>query len=209
MSEHDDVYPREIIGHGAYLCLRVRDGQAREALAALPVPAVADRLGLANEYQAPGPSAGGSVAYLRRMTATRGDIADDGVLQADAIVHVAARDGAPVDELCAELTRLASGTATIRALRGVVRPKSYTSATINSFAYAHAVTQRPGPDMPNAFLVPMSKTASWWAKGWMERHTYFLPRYDEDGRMVNEGHTLASAAGVPCLLRRTYKHLHE
>jgi hypothetical protein len=59
--------------------------------------------------------------------------------------------------------------------------------------------------MPNAFFVPMSKTAEWWAKSWLERHTYFLPRYDESGRMLSEGHTLASQAGIACLMRRTYK----
>ncbi|HEX7787136.1 MAG TPA: hypothetical protein VF653_13035, partial [Methylomirabilota bacterium] len=56
-----------------------------------------------------------------------------------------------------------------------------------------------------AFFVPMSKTAEWWRKNWMERHTYFLPRYDDAGRMVNEGHALATEAGIACLLRRTYK----
>src|SRR5207247_1335055 len=55
---------------------------------------------------------------------------------------------------------------------------------------------------------PPRRTAAWWAKDWMERHTYFLPRY-EDGRMVNEGHALASAAGIACLMRRTYKHETE
>jgi hypothetical protein len=55
----------------------------------------------------------------------------------------------------------------------------------------------------------MSKTADWWKKDWMERHTYFLPRYDDAGRMVNEGHALASAAGIACLMRRTYKHETE
>jgi hypothetical protein len=39
----------------------------------------------------------------------------------------------------------------------------------------------------------------------MERHTYFLPRYDDAGRMVNEGHALATEAGIASLLRRTYK----
>jgi hypothetical protein len=63
--------------------------------------------------------------------------------------------------------------------------------------------------MPNAFLVPMSKTAGWWQKDWMERHTYFLPRYDAAGKMRNEGHTLAAAPGIACLLRRTYKSLAE
>ena len=63
--------------------------------------------------------------------------------------------------------------------------------------------------MPNAFLVPLSKSAAWWAKDWMERHTYFLPRYDDGGRMISEGHALAAAAGIPCLLRRTYRNATE
>jgi len=43
----------------------------------------------------------------------------------------------------------------------------------------------------------------------MERHTFFLPRYDEHGRMLNEGHALAAAAGIASLMRRTYKHPSE
>src|SRR4029453_3006520 len=65
--------------------------------------------------------------------------------------------------------------------------------------------QQPGRVMPNAFLVPMNKTAAWWKKDWMERHTYFLPRYAQQGRVKNEGRALAAAAGIPHLLRRTYK----
>jgi crotonobetainyl-CoA:carnitine CoA-transferase CaiB-like acyl-CoA transferase len=55
----------------------------------------------------------------------------------------------------------------------------------------------------------MSKTAAWWQKDWMERHTYFLPRYDASGRMVAAGHVLAAAPGIACLMRRTYKHATE
>jgi hypothetical protein len=94
-------------------------------------------------------------------------------------------------------------------LGGVVRPLSFTGGAMFNFAYAHRVMQQPGSVMPNAFLVPMSKSEAWWVKGWMERHTYFLPRYDDAGRMVHEGHALAAAAGVPCLLRRTYKSARE
>jgi hypothetical protein len=85
----------------------------------------------------------------------------------------------------------------------------YTGNAMHNFAYAHRVLQQPGTLMPNAFLVPLSKTAAWWDKGWMERHTYFLPRYDDSGRMVNEGHALAAAAGIACLMRRTYKNAVE
>ena len=99
--------------------------------------------------------------------------------------------------------------ARLRVIGGVVRPKTYTGTAMNSFAYAHQVVQQPGRVMPNAYLFPMSKTPLWWAKDWMERHTYFLPRYDDEGRMKSEGHALASAAGISCLLRRTYKATTE
>src|SRR5262249_9584297 len=46
-------------------------------------------------------------------------------------------------------------------------------------------------------------------KDWMERHTYFLPRYDDLGTMRNQGHPLAAEAGIPCLLRRTSKTIAE
>ncbi len=80
---------------------------------------------------------------------------------------------------------------------------------MHNFTYAHRVLQQPATLMPNAFVMPMSKTPDWWAKDWMERHTYFLPRYDDDGRMLSEGHVLASTAGVPHILRRTYRHPDE
>ena len=209
MTRDDGILSREIIRHGAYICLRVAGEAAARAAAGLPVPALATRLTLANEYDAAEAPAPDSIAFLQRQAAAPGAIADEGVLHADAVVHVASRTLGLVDDFCAEVTRLLGPGVTARVLRGVVHPKNYTSAAMNNFAYAHAVVQQPGRTMPNAFLVTMSKTAAWWSKGWMERHTYFLPRYDADGRMVSEGHALAAAAGIPCLLRRTYKHLEE
>jgi chlorite dismutase len=82
----------------------------------------------------------------------------------------------------------------------------YTGTAMYNFAYAHRVLQEPGPAMPNGFLVPMSKTADWWAKDWMERHTFFLPRYDQSGTMLAEGHALAAQAGIGCVMRRFYQH---
>ena len=115
----------------------------------------------------------------------------------------------PVSDFCAEATRLLGDAVRLRVIGGGVRPRTYTGAAMNNFAYAHQVVQQAGRLMPNAFLLPMSKTAAWWAKDWMERHTYFLPRYDDEGRVKNEGHALASAAGISCLLRRTYKSTSE
>ena len=205
----NSVLAGEIIRHGAYVCLRLANGADARALAAVAIPALAEKLGLENEF-GPRPAAPSeSIAFLRRIGATPADIADDDLLHADAVVHVASPKAEPVRDFCAEATRVLGPVARVRVLSGVVRPKVYTGAAMNNFAYAHAVTQQPGAVMPNAFLVPMSKTAAWWAKDWMERHTYFLSRYDDAGRMTSEGHALAAAAGIPCLLRRTYKHPTE
>jgi hypothetical protein len=200
----NEVLSTEVLRHGAYICLTVpQAARARAATAA--VPALAARLKLDNEFDAEGGHPSDAIAFLKRIDAVAGTIADDGILQADAVVHVASGAAELVAESCTEVTRMLPSQVKPRVLRGVVRPKEYTSARMDQFAYAHQRVQERGPSMPNGFLIPMSKTPAWWSKDWMERHTYFLPRYDA-GRMVGEGHALASAAGIACLMRRTYKH---
>src|SRR5207244_10464818 len=63
------------------------------------------------------------------------------------------------------------------ARRGPARPHRPTSGMF---------IPHPLGIIASGFLIPMSKTAEWWRKDWMERHTYFLPRYDNEGRMVAE-----------------------
>jgi hypothetical protein len=201
----NDVQSTDAIRHGAYVCLSV-PRNARREVARLAVPAIVERLGLQNEFESRHGDPPASIAFLRREDATSADIADDELLRADVVVHVASATGKLVAEFCAELTRLVGPASKPRVIGGVVRPMNYTSTAMFNFAYAHRVLQQPGTVMPHAFLVPMSKTSEWWAKDWMERHTYFLPRYDDSGRMLNEGHALAAAAGIAGLMRRTYKH---
>jgi len=205
MRVPNDVLSTEILRHGAYLCLRV-PRERHGAIASAAVPALAERLGLRNEFDPGEGHPNEAVAFLRRVEATPRDIADDALLLADAVIHVASRIEAPVAEFCAEAARLLGPAASLAVLNGVVRAPNYTGGAMHNFAYAHQVRQQPGPAMPNGFFIPMKKTAGWWAKDWMERHTYFLPRYDEAGRMVSQGHALAAAAGIPRLMRRTYKN---
>lgn len=204
----NDVRSTDALRHGAYLCVSVPPG-ARRAAAGAAVQALADRLKLQNEFTAGDGHPPEAIAFLRRVNATPADIADEGLLRADAVVHVASATAAPVEDFCREMTRLLGPEIVPRRVGGVVRPMVYTGNAMHNFAYAHRVLQQPGPAAPNAFIVPLSKTAAWWEKGWMERHTYFLPRYDDAGRMVNQGHALASEAGIACLMRRTYKHETE
>jgi hypothetical protein len=208
MQAANDVLSREVLRYGAYICLRVPDS-ARPEAAAADVPSLAERLWLQNEFEPGEGHPSEAIAFLRRVEATPVDIDDEDLLLADAVVHVASRTAAPVTEFCGEAVRLLGSAARAVVLKGIVRPPRYTGAAMHNFAYANQVLQQPGPAMPHGFLIPMKKTATWWAKGWMERHTYFLPRYDDAGRMVSEGHALAAAAGIPCLMRRTYRAMTE
>ncbi len=90
----------------------------------------------------------------------------------------------------------------METLAGVQRPRSYTSHAMVQFAYAHALPPAPGEQYPLAAVTPMNKTAAWWEMDSLHRESFFLPRYDEKENMVVKGHTLASAAGVPKIIRR-------
>lgn len=195
---------KDALRHGAYVCLHPRRAGDR-TLAGLPVGELAQDLELAPEYDARDGHPTAAIAFLRHATALAGEIEDEPLRRAEAVVHVAAPASRLVETFCAELCKLLEGTADLRILRGIVRPTVYTGNAMHGFAYARQVEQRPGPEMPNAFLLPLCKTQDWWDKDWMERHTFFLPRYDGDARMRAEGHALAAAPGIECLLRRTYK----
>src|SRR5712692_10624553 len=100
----NSVLAGEILRHGAYVCLRPASGADARALAAVAIPALAEKLGLENEFVRPATPE--SIAYLRRTGATPADIADDGLLQADVVVHVASQRAEPVRDFCAEAARL-------------------------------------------------------------------------------------------------------
>jgi hypothetical protein len=204
MATGDEFLSEEILGHGAYICARpAGGGDVQRAGAA--IAKAAERLGLRNEWDAAAPAERESFAFVRARQATPADIADDDVAQARWLIHVCSKRAEAVSAVCDEATKALGSVAHVKILRGVIRPRNYTGAAMANWAYGRQVVQQPGPAMPNAFFVPMSKTADWWRKDWMERHTYFLPRYDDAGRMMNEGHALATEAGIACLLRRTYK----
>ncbi len=118
----DEFLAREIVRHGAYVCVRRSNGRDGCAVAAAAVPALAERLGLQNEFGPGAAPARDSIAFLRRHAATPGDIADDDGLEADGIVHVASERPEPVAEFCAETARLLGDAARLRILSGVVGP---------------------------------------------------------------------------------------
>jgi hypothetical protein len=205
----DEFLATEVLRHGAYICGRATGLAGAAEVARAPIEDLAGRLGLRNEFNPEGPPPLEAIGFLRRHSATPRGVADENLLNADWVIHVGSQSSDPVMTFCVQARRYLEPHAALRVLSGVVRPRNYTGAAMEKWAYDRAVAQQPGAAMPNAFLLPMSKTADWWRKDWMERHTYFLPRYDDRGRMVAEGHALAAAEGIPWIHRRTYRALEQ
>lgn len=131
------------------------------------------------------------------------DVADAGISGATALIRLESRGPDPL--LAYERGLRASverrGGA-IHARAGVAKERSYTSAAMTRFAYAPAYPPRPGAVTPLGVVTPQNKTAEWWRMDWMRRESLFLPRYDDEGRMVARGHALASATAIPSITRR-------
>ena len=104
-------------GFGAYLC--AQSAGARPNAAALT--ALVERLGLVNEFVGK-PTGGESVAFLRRQGAATSNIANDDVLHADWVIHVASRRDGMVDSVCQEAAKLLA-PARVRVLNGVLGTK--------------------------------------------------------------------------------------
>jgi hypothetical protein len=190
----DDVLPGDPYLTGAYFALRRPDAAVVDVLEELE-----STLGLGNEFGATDPMP--SVAYLARVSCEAGALDDEALAAAEAVVHVASADA----EVVRRYAKAVAEVVPARVLSGQWLPLEYTGRAMHNFSYAHRVLQQPGEVAPHAFLLPMSKTAAWWAKSWLERTAYLLPRYDDAGAMVAEGHVLAAAGGIDHLLRRTYR----
>ena len=98
----DEYLSTEILRHGAYLCIWVRNEAEMAALPGVPMPALADHLGLESEFTPDGPPPQESIAFLRRQTSGAGDIPDGGVERAHYVIHVASRSSDPVTKFCVQ-----------------------------------------------------------------------------------------------------------
>jgi hypothetical protein len=147
----------------------------------------------------------GRFQFLRAepTLSTARDLPHPAILSAHALIRL---EGAMLDLLLCyeagvrELIEPRGGT--VETLAGVQRPRSYTSYAMTQFAYAPALAPQPGAACPMGVVTPQNKTAAWWTMDWMQRESFFLPRYDAQARLVAKGHALAAAAGIPYIVRR-------
>src|SRR5919202_985434 len=195
----------EVVGHQRFLfvCLPPcgADGALADALDGLGK-------GMENMHDVAGyPSADalqrGCFQFLRAaptLSVAR-DLPHPAILSAQALIRL---EGATPDSLLRyeegvrKLIEPRGGT--VETLAGVQRPRSYTSYAMTQFAYAPALAPQPGVACPMGVVTPQNKTAAWWAMDWMQRESFFLPRYDAQARLVAKGHALAAAAGAPYIV---------
>src|SRR4030095_14260608 len=75
----NSVLPREILRHGAYVCLRLADGADPRAVSGAAIEALAEKLGLVNEFNPVAGPPAQSIAFLRRRSIAEGALAHAGL----------------------------------------------------------------------------------------------------------------------------------
>jgi hypothetical protein len=196
----------KVIGYGRLLFLHL-DAPTGGAIAAdiETLSASLDNAHAVDGAPTPEASRKGRYQYLRAEP-SRGrelDLADTGICGASALVRLEGSALEPLldyEKSLRALVEARGGAMHTRA--GIQKELSYTSHAMAEFAYAHAFGPKSGRACPFGVVTPQDKTAEWWAMDWMRRESFFLPRYDENGRMLTKGHALASAGGIPCITRR-------
>jgi hypothetical protein len=174
---NDEFLAAEILGHGAYLFPVPSGGGDVRSAGAGRITAPAERLDLRNEFDPGSPSTRESYALLRRSAATSADIADPEVLNAGWVIQVSSSRREAVTEFCE------GGVTNPRAGdRGQGPPRRHPPEELHGPSHEQLGLRAPGRAAiwrgnAQRLLRPLSKTRAWWRKDWMERHTYFLPRY--------------------------------
>lgn len=127
-----------------------------------------------------------------------------GIGAARYVAHLSANYRPRLDEVVCDFKRRITGAADIIILDGAERLPRYTSAEMQKFAYKPALARQSGRAARNAVIVPMSKTAAWWEKSALERHTYFYPHHEDSSGSPVKGHAKAAEAGISKVFRRLY-----
>ena len=156
-----------------------------------------------NDYDADGTREPQPQETIQFLAADAVDARRRGIGSARFVAHMTANYRPRLDEVTTELRRRIAGAADIIVLDGAERMPRYTSAEMHKFAYKPALLRQSGRVARNAIIVPMSKTAEWWEKSALERHSYFYPHGGANGSQV-KGHAMSAEAGISKVFRRLY-----
>ena len=201
----------EIIGHASFCFVRLEPGRVDGALlrALDSISAGLENMHVVDGNPSEDARRRGRYQLLRALVdlSSERDIADPGMAQANVLIRLEASTAETLSAYAEALRALIEARGgTVMVLRGIAKPRSYTSYAMTQFAYAHAQAPANGSRHELGVVTPQRKTQAWWSMDWMRRESLFLPRYDAQGNIVAKGHALASAAGVPCINRRLVHH---
>jgi hypothetical protein len=119
-------------------------------------------------------------------------------------VQITAKYRPRLQEIDDEFRRRVGDTAEIVSLEGATRNPRYSSAEMVHYANRGAPPRRSGRLARNAIIIPVRKSADWWQKSTLERHSYFYPHVDHASASPVKGHAQAAEQGISSLFRRIY-----
>ena len=157
-----------------------------------------------NDYDADGnrdPQPQETIQFLSWDASDAGRV---GIGAARFVAHVTANYRPRLEEVASDLTRRLSGAAEVITLDGAERQTRYTSAEMQKYAYKPALSRQSGRVARNAVILPLSKTAEWWDKSALERHSYFYPHHQDASGSPVKGHAQSAEAGITKVFRRLY-----
>jgi hypothetical protein len=160
--------------------------------------------GFFNDYDADGSRDVQPQETIQFLTADNPSAARHGIGAARYVVHLSANYRPRLVEVACDLKRRLGDAADTIVIDGSERMPRYSSAEMKTFAYKHALCRQSGRVSPNAIVVPMSKTAAWWEKSALERHSYFYPHHQDSSGSPVKGHAKAAEAGISKVFRRLY-----
>ena len=151
--------------------------------------------GFFNDYDADGSRDVQPQETIQFLSAETAALGRDGIGAARYVAHVSANYRPRLDEVACELKRRIDGAADIIILDGAERTPRYSSAEMHKFAYKAALSRQSGRSSGNAIIMPMSKTAAWWEKTALERHSYFYPHHEDSSGSPVKGHAEVRRGG--------------
>jgi hypothetical protein len=160
--------------------------------------------GFFNDYDADGSRDPQPQETIQFLAAEAAGLGREGIGAARFVAHISANYRPRLDEVVGELRRRINGAADIIILDGAERVPRYSSAEMHKFAYKPALSRQSGRLSGNCVIMPMSKTAAWWDKSALERHSYFYPHHEDSSGSPVKGHAKAAEAGIAKVFRRLY-----
>jgi hypothetical protein len=160
--------------------------------------------GFFNDFDAEGPHESAPQETIQFLVLEGEPVAGAALLAARYAVQISAKYRPRLEEIETELKRRLGDSADLTSLDGAARATRYTSAELHDFAYRRAALRRNGRTAPFAIILPINKTADWWAQPALNRHAYFYPHVDVVSGSPVPGHALSASDGVATIYRRLF-----